>query len=111
LLKKYYNRTNKQYNYEEQILKYNTRRVNAQAMQGILSFCSTMRAIDENHSSLDSRSNKLSPPIDLTDYFFSIASCTRLADLGLSQRSWRLVVDIASSMDIDGLTEAITIFV
>ena len=49
--------------------------------------------------------------MDLTDYSFSIASHTRLADLGLSQRSWRLVVDIASSMDIDGLTEAVAIFV
>lgn len=111
LLKEYYDRTNKQDNYEEQILKHNTRRVNVQAMQGIISFRSTMRTIDENHSSLDSRSNKLSPPIDLTDYPLTDASRTRLQDLGLSQRSWRLAADIASRLNTDGLLEAIALFV
>jgi hypothetical protein len=111
LLKEYYNRTNKQDNYEEQILKHNTRRVNVQAMQGILSFRSTTGTIDENHSSLDSRSNNLSPSMDLTGYPLTDASRTRLEELGLSQRSWRLVVDIASRFNIDGLIEAIAIFV
>ena len=111
LLKEYYDRTNKQDNYEEQILKHNTRRVNVQAMQGIISFRSTMRTIDENHSSLDSRSNKLSPTMDLTDYPLTDASRIRLQDLGLSQRSWRLVADIASRLSIDGLIEAVAIFV
>ena len=78
LLKEYYDRTNKQDNYEEQILKHNTRRVNVQAMQGIISFRSTMRTIDENHSSLDSRSNKLSPTMNLTDYPLTDVSRTRL---------------------------------
>lgn len=114
LIKAYYDRTNKQSTFEQQIFEHNIRRVNLQAMQGIITYrLSTASGADPASSQFDSRPNKLARSTDFDQFEWPLDNddATSLMLKRLPSKQWRFARQVEAYTGIEDLIDALAVFI